>query len=478
MTNNAFDETLLSNLDNPNFDVSRELRYPSFSYVDSRPIYSNNYVATNSNQQDLKKAENTVENLSRDVVGASFYILDRLFKENNWVSHSLKTNANAIVGSNPLFKIKTKASQKTTKSKYQQLFEAPNAFTTGFELFNQTALSLEHYGNAYWQVIKKVNGDPHSIYFIPAHMIRVIPYIDKNTNQVNYVYAQVNGINRNVDKYYLSDEIIHFKMPNHLGQIYGLSKLVPLFRDITFDIEAKNYINSWFTKAFSGGMIFKMENSTREVVNRNRTEMREKFEGASNAGRNLILEGDMQMVYDGNKARDINLGGLKQISRDDILACLGTPLSLAGVRSDIGQANAEVIASEEKTMLRNTVLPTQRIIFDTINLRFFKAMMQEESVSISAGANSSFVSKNAESIVKTMSQFGGATVNENREMLGFATVDDQENFDQPLVATNNGIVKMDALFTSFEQGGKQGNATVQAPSVKVSTTKGDGVKVE
>lgn len=470
----AFDKSFIDNLDSDLNRIEREIKYPSFSYVDSKPITANRMTEANRNRDDMGKVKYNGIQDNYDVVGASFWILDQLYRENNWVQLAIKTIGASCTATNPIFKLKSsKGVGKTTINKYNQLFSNPNAFTTAFDLFTSTYMSLGQYGNAYWQIIRKMNGEIHSFHFIPAHMVRVIPYIDKNTQMMDYVYAQVDEYSNNIKRYFYSNEIIHFKMPNHLGRHYGLSTVVSLLRDITFDLEAKNHINSWFQKAFSGGMIFKMENSTKEVVNRNRSEMREKFEGASNAGRNLILEGDMNIVYDGNKIRDIDFSKLKQISRDDILTCFGVPLSIAGVRSDVGQANVEVIGAEEKAMLRNTVNVYQKVVFETLTLRFFRVIMGEENISITNGANSSFVQKNAESFVMTASKFGGNTVNENREILGLDTKDGLDNFDTPLVATNNGVVSMDDLFTNFAEGGKQGNSTVKTPSVAVGTSEGD-----
>jgi HK97 family phage portal protein len=439
--------------------ISRESKYPSFTTVNTKPIYAQNsheIRVANRNQEDIKTSQfYQSEMMFSDAVGASFYILKRLYKENSWVNLAVDVSAFCASSSMPLFKIKSKSGKKNIVSDLTDLFNYPNRNEYGWSLVNKTFKSLKKYGNSFWQVIRSRDGSIHSIYFLPTEYIRAIPFINKETNILEYCYVQLNYYQQRVDRVFFQDEVVHFKMPNDDGITYGMSEVVPLFKEITFDLEAKNWINSWFQKTFSGGMIFEMKNANKDVVKRNRAEMREKFEGSDNAGRNLILEGEMELVYDGNKAKDFDLRFLKEISRDDILTCLKVPLSVCAVRSNNGTANLEVINAESDAMLRNNVQVLQRILIETINLQIFRGILENRDIEMKAGTNGSFSNKNASNIVQSASKFAGTTINENRTILGLPTVEDDvedSNFNKPLVSTNNSIVPLNDLFNSLENG--------------------------
>ncbi len=463
-------------------EVSRD-RYSNWEVVGDRPVYANDNRIKESykTQKDIKKnGFNAIESMFCDTVGASWFTLQQLHRRNNWANWGTWVSAACATACLPLFKIKSKSKRTTIVNQYTEIFNFPNRNETGWDMFFKTCQSLKKYGNAFWQVIKKQNGDLHSLYYIPATTMRAVPFINKENNVQEFCYFQINSYTQRVDRVFFQEEIIHFRLPNDDSIIYGLSPYVPLFNDFTFDLEGKKYINSWFQKTFTGGMIFKMANSNKDVVRRNRQEMKEKFEGAENAGRNLIMEGDMDLVSNGNKLKDMNFDQLKLISRDDILTCLGVPLSLAGIRSGNGSGNTEVISSEGEAMLRNNVSTLHKCMFGTLNLQLFRFSMMDSDLTIANGTNVTFSMKDAQSIAQSASKFAGTTMNENRTLLSLETKDDDDEnslFNKPIIATNNSIVPMQSFFESLESGINSDNINVDkivsnvVPSVKVNPEK-------
>lgn len=471
------DQTILNNLQAENIQRESAL---NFSMIDERPIHLNNQIEITSSFKDNFDSRATWNKFDRmfiDNIGASHYILEQLARKNNWVKWALHVASHASASTIPLFQITNIKGNNINKIKeINKKLRFPNLNETGYELFYKTFHSLKQYGNAYWQVIKTRDGkNIHSIYYIPSSSIRPVPFINKQNGQLEFAYVQLNSYYNKIDRVYFQDEIIHFKVPNPDNIVYGVSSLVPLFKDIMFDEEGKNWIVSWFQKSFNAGMIFKMPNSSKDVVKRNRDEMREKFSGTENAGRTMVVEGDMALLYDGNKARDINLSELKEISRDDILTCMGVPLSVAGVRTKSGSGNAEIVASEDLAMLRNTVSFLHQIVFETLNLRLFGYILKNNDMEIKSGVNQYFSLKNAESLVTTASKFAGTTINENRKMVGLAEIVEGENLDfynTPLVSTNNGILPLPDLFKQFSQQDSQvADTKIEQPSLNVSAEK-------
>ena len=426
-----------------------------------------------------KGAYQHLQFLYLESVGASFDILSKLYRDNSWSNLAINTLTSIVTASKPLFKIKNSNGKKIEKARqYQTLFNHPNKNENRYQFIAKIVMSLAKFGNSYVFVQRKrgVGLVPNALFHIPTELIRVMPYINSVTKEMEFAYIQVNKITQNAERVFFDNEIIHFKMPNDESPVYGLAPAVPLFRDFTFDFEGKNWINSWFQNVFSAGLILKMENSSKEVVKRNRQMLKEKYEGARKAGKSMILEGDTGLVYDGNKIKDMDFVRLKSVARDDIMNVYGLGLSIANLRSDRGNSNAEVIDSEEKATLRNSVLKYQNIIQEEINHKFFYQMMNEsDDIYFSFGANGTFTSKNAIELVKASSQYAGSTINENKEMLGQDTNDDpklSKYLNEPLVATNNGVLSLPVLFNSFENGGQQNPDTTvtnaKQPTLKVN----------
>lgn len=440
--------------------------YPSYESIEGdilqMPFLTPEITKT---QQDAKaKIGSAMSNL--DSIASSFYILDKLYKENNWVALANNIIASVATNTKPPFRIVAEGNNKRYVKKITELFTYPNLNESGYELFHKTYSSLATFGNAYWQIVKNRMGDIHSLYSIPTASIRPYPFINEETDLLEFAYLQLDNYGNNIERVFFQEEIIHFKMPNNSSIIYGLSPVIPVFKELTFDIETKKWLNAYFQNAFTGGMIFEMRNGNKDQVRRNRTELKEKFEGSSNAGKNLILEGEMKVVWDGNKAGNgFPIVDLKGISRDNILPSLGVPLSIAGVRSDAGQANTEVISAEDQTFLR-TIQNYHNVVFPTINLKLFRnSSIKNMDVKIMAGSNTTFSQARATQIVDSASKFG-ATVNEIREMLGLAPLDNDRFGNSLIVTTNNGILPLDVILDIMPK--KQINElTVQEKNIQL-----------
>lgn len=483
-----FTERQLNSLKNDEFEEEVERNMTNVDIISNSPAYSSGIMRLpelNRNKDTLN--QNSYSHLLyvyQESVGASFGILKRLYKDNNWCYLAVNTIATTVSSTMPLFKIKNSNGKKIGRAnEFRKLFKSPNRNENTYQLINKTVMSLAKFGNAFWFIQKKRGRGyvPNAIHHIPTELIRVMPYINASTKETEFAYIQINKYTQNAERVYLDDEMIHFKLPNDESPIYGLAPAVPIFKDFSFDLNAKNWINNWFEDTFSAGIILKVENSSKEVVKRNRSELKEKYSGARNAGKTMILEGDANIVYDGNKLKDMDFSKLKTISRDDIINTYGVALSVAGLRSDRGNSNAEVIDSEEKATLRNTVLRYQNVIKQEINHKFFHYIMEEDDIEFDFGTNSTFTSKNAIELVKASSQFAGTTINENRETLGYSSNDEQEMieyYSTPLVATNNGVLPLQTLFDNFKNGGNQAPDTiVEQPSLKVNPDK-KSIKIE
>lgn len=411
----------------------------------------------------LQRPDNAIESTMEEMVKGtghhidytttSFYILEKLYNDNENVKQACRTYANSASMCSPhfLFENNKKARNNSLIESLTSLLNKPNRNESWLQLVRKTYISLVLFGNSYWQIRRNKSNGVYGIYSVPAQSIRPIPYIDELTGDLRYVYCQLNsynGISYKVTKVFTDEEIIVFKTDNPFSSVYGISEFAPLFKNLTFDINKKTYLNNYLKNSYSGGMIFEIKDTDAEIVERNREELTEMLSGVDNAGRNMILEGNIRLVSDGNKAKDFPLTELGEINRDTIMTCAGVPLTMAGIRSEHGKLNAELVESEEQVFLRN-IETLQSILFDSINNQLFNNILSIKDIEIKAGVNRHFSLKRAESMVETLLKVG-CTVDEARKYLGVSKMQDSNYGEMMIIGTNNGVIPFETFVENLQ----------------------------
>lgn len=357
-----------------------------------------------------------------------------------WVDLSNRVIGAACASTMPLYRIDTpNKKRKTDVERITDLLKYPNPHQTGYELFKTTYEDLGLYANAYWQIIKDRKDDLHSIYTLPPETIRKAVYFDEY-GIMHIAFIQIDALGGNkVDNVYLEDEIIDFKTSNNRSFLYGKPNCVSLMVHIASNISAAKAVASWFEQGFVGGAIFKGD-SDPDTAKRNREYLKEFYSKPENFGRTMLLEGDMELIRDGNKFQDMDFSKLNETDRDNILNVCGVPVSQAGIRSSAGNANAEVVAAEESAFHRNTVAMYHNYVFEKLNSKLFRQILGWKDVTISAGVPTKFSNKDAIETVRAMGEFG-IKVNEVRDLLSGGRVESELAGNTYLIKTNNGCTK-------------------------------------
>jgi HK97 family phage portal protein len=375
-------------------------------------------------------------------------LMTLIMNENSWVDLGIKTIASSCASSSPLFRIFSKANGRnklkasnSRKEALENILAFPNPHQTGYEMFLTIFENLAGYGNAYVQIIRTKGGEIHSLYTLPPETIRIIPYIDKY-GILHCAYYQKNVLRPKDIDIYLESEIIHFKDTNTKSFLYGMPRIYPLIGHITANTHSMQAINSWFEEGFAGGAIFKMD-ADELVAQRNREFLRDHYAGAMNYGKILLLEGSTELVSDGNKyIGNIKFDEMAAIGRDTILSCMGVPLSMAGVRSDAGMGNAEIVASEEKAFKRNTVDRYHKIVFGKLQQKLIREFLEDKDLMIEPGTLSKFALKDSIEAVRALGEIG-VSIGEAREMLGMRSLEIEEVNKTMVIRTNNGLVRFE-----------------------------------
>ena len=220
------------------------------------------------------------------------------------------------------------------------LLNRPNPQQSYIEFFNSLYGYLLLSGNAY---VLKVGGEGQAPKEL--HLLRPDRIVIKGGN--NYIPDSYEYmVNGRVDKVYPVDqengysEVKHIKLWNPLDDYYGCSPLTAAAMEIDqHNLASKHNVNLLNNGARpSGAVIFKPKDDQGFAVNLTEpqrqqllTDLNNRFSGASNAGRPLLLEGDFDWKEMGLSPKDMDFINLKHMSATDIALCFGVPSQLVGV---------------------------------------------------------------------------------------------------------------------------------------------------
>ena len=173
--------------------------------------------------------------------------------------------------------------------------------TTSFSMFNYAVLAfLGLAGDSYIEKIGPITGPNAGVprelqYYRPDHIKFIL---DEDTKELQGFKQEVNG---KVLKTWMIDpitqqcDLLHIKTFHPLHQIEGLSKVEPAAQSIDTSNEAIKWNKSLLQNQARPGMILSFDGALgSQQFERLEKQLNAKFSGGSNAGKNLIVEGDMK----------------------------------------------------------------------------------------------------------------------------------------------------------------------------------------
>jgi hypothetical protein len=139
-----------------------------------------------------------------------------------------------------------------------------------------------------------------------------------------------------------------------------------------FNMSSKHNVNLLQNGARpSGAVIFKPQDDAGFAVNLSEsqrqqllTDLNNRFSGAGNAGRPMLLEGDFDWKEMGLSPKDMDFLNLKNMSATDIALCFGVPSQLVGVPDSQTYSN---VAEARLALYEETIIPHLRKIASDLN---------------------------------------------------------------------------------------------------------------
>lgn len=253
------------------------------------------------------------------------------------------------------------------------LLERPNPNCSQSEYFEKLYSYLLLSGNSYMLRIGPQGGMPTELYNLRPDRIKI--KTKKTHMPLAYEYWVDGRIKTtyDIDPLTGQSDVKHIKMFHPLDDNFGLSPIMPSASDIDqHNLSARHNTHLLVNGARpSGAVIYKprdevgamtmLTDGQREQL---RKDLQQRFTGADNAGRTMILEGDFDYKEMGLSPKDMDFAQMKNLSARDIALAFGVPAQLVGIPDAQTYSN---MAEARLALYEETIIPLLRHIESDLN---------------------------------------------------------------------------------------------------------------
>ncbi len=237
------------------------------------------------------------------------------------------------------------------------LLVQPNASEDGAALFERWYAFLQTAGNAYLEAVS-LEGRPRELHLLRPDRMQVVAGAGGWPAAYDY---HVDGRTRRIGpdaSGFLP--VLHMALFHPLDDYYGLSPLEVAGAAIDIHNQGAAWTKALLDNAArpSGALIYKGPDGapglSDEQFVRLKRELEDAYQGASNAGRPMVLEGGLDWKAMGYTPSDMDFGGTRAQAAREIALAFGVPPMLLGIPGDNTYSN---YAEANLNFWRQTVLP-------------------------------------------------------------------------------------------------------------------------
>ena len=253
------------------------------------------------------------------------------------------------------------------------LLMRPNPMNSQSEFFQEVYSYLLLSGNSYILKTGAENREPSELYTLRPDRIKIIPSKREIPLSFEYVVNGQTTASYPVDQSTGASEIKQIMLFNPLNDYYGLSPL----KAASVDIDQHNLANKHNVMLLmngarpSGAVVYRpkdesgantmLTDTQREQL---RGDLLHRFEGSTNAGRTMILEGDFDYKEMGMSPKDMDFASMKNFAAKDIALCFGVPSQLVGIPDSNTYSNMQ---EARLALYEETIIPMLKHIESDLN---------------------------------------------------------------------------------------------------------------
>jgi len=274
-------------------------------------------------------------------------------------------------------------------------------------------------GNCYYDVSERVGKAPANLYLLRPDRMKIVPRkTRKGTDAKGYVDRYEYYVDSSPDKIQPED-IRHHKKFDPSNDWYGLSPLQVAAYSIDTETQASNWNYSMFkNQARPSGVLYTDSAIGDEQFKNLAKEVQENWQGASNAGRPVILEGGLKWAQTALSQKDADYVQLKKLTREEICGIYGVPPIIVGI---LDRATYSNYKEADPIFWGQTIIPELEDFTDFFNSNI--AVMFDDDVVIGYDLGDIKALKDSEERVSKIAQdnfkSGIITQNEARTIQGY-----------------------------------------------------------
>ncbi len=305
------------------------------------------------------------------------------------------------------------------------LMNEPNPMQTRAMLMEGLMAHILLSGNGYVEAILSPDHQVLELHLLRPDRLHIVP--GKGGIPSAYEY-RVNGTRRliPVDQETGKSRILHLKLFHPSNDWYGMSPL----EAAAFAIHQHNGVGEHNLSLLqnggrpSGALVIKSpENSSSPLTADQREHLRESltasYEGNQNAGRILVLEGNMDWREMALNPKDMDFVAGKNLSSREIAQAYGVPPMLVGVSGDATFANYQ---EARLHLWEDTILPLLDMVMEEFTRWLGPLHCENAAFTYDMDAIPA-LSKRREYIWERLKNVDFLTINEKRAALGYSPVD-------------------------------------------------------
>jgi HK97 family phage portal protein len=238
------------------------------------------------------------------------------------------------------------------------LLASPNPQEDGIELMVRWYAFLQSAGNAYLEAVC-AGGIPRELYVLRPDRMTVVA--DARGWPVAYDYHagdRVTRIPRDLATGFMP--VLHAKLFHPLDDHYGLAPMAAAGAAVEVHNAGAAWTKSLLDNAArpSGALVYKgpdgAPNLTDDQFQRLKREMEDAYQGATNAGRPMVLEGGLEWRSMSHSPAEMDFSDIRDAAAREIALAFGIPTMLLGIPGDNTYANYK---EANLVFWRQTVLP-------------------------------------------------------------------------------------------------------------------------
>jgi len=239
------------------------------------------------------------------------------------------------------------------------LWQKANQYDDGFELLNKLQMFAELTGDGYlWMQLDNL-GIPQSLWILQSQWLTIVPEKEGEGFIRGYLY----GKERHNRVALAPEEVLHVKFPNPFDIYYGFSPMQAVWmavqRKEAYDLYEQSLLKNNGRPDF---VIKHKQNLKRKQIKQLREEWMQLY-GGRKTGLPAVLTGELDLQEVGFKPRDMQNTTGRKITREEILAAYGVPMSKV-TSEDVNLANAQI---GEVQYQRDTIKGRLVMVQDKLN---------------------------------------------------------------------------------------------------------------